>query len=279
MAQRLIPGIGFIDETGSAQRLIPGAGYVNETVSTGVSGTSATTNTADTTAASGTTTVTGTSAKTNANDAATAAGATAVTGTSGTNNASDTPSASGATTVIGTSTTTNASDVSAASGGVGSGATGSSATANANDSASAAGTTTILGAGACVNASDNCASSGTGPVQTAFGGGFYEVPHIPRHRTVQEERERLGIIPKAVKKVLVQVAQASVSKEATDTQATGLLATALAQRDIQPASQYTQFMQQERDRILSQNIEMALRIRQRQYELDEDEREAEMLLM
>ena len=29
--QRLIPGVGFVDETGSAQRLIPGAGFVDET--------------------------------------------------------------------------------------------------------------------------------------------------------------------------------------------------------------------------------------------------------
>lgn len=34
MVQRLIPGVGYIDETGSAQRLIPGIGYVSETTST-----------------------------------------------------------------------------------------------------------------------------------------------------------------------------------------------------------------------------------------------------
>jgi hypothetical protein len=35
MAERLIPGVGYVEETGSAQRLIPGIGYVDETVSAG----------------------------------------------------------------------------------------------------------------------------------------------------------------------------------------------------------------------------------------------------
>ncbi len=33
MVQRLIPGVGYVNETGSAQRLIPGVGYVGESVS------------------------------------------------------------------------------------------------------------------------------------------------------------------------------------------------------------------------------------------------------
>lgn len=35
MTQRLIPGIGYVDETGSAQRLIPGIGYVGESAGGG----------------------------------------------------------------------------------------------------------------------------------------------------------------------------------------------------------------------------------------------------
>lgn len=31
MAQRLIPGVGFADDAGTAQRLVPGVGYVGET--------------------------------------------------------------------------------------------------------------------------------------------------------------------------------------------------------------------------------------------------------
>lgn len=39
MAQRLIPGAGYVDETGSAQRLIPGGGYVEEVTTSGASDT------------------------------------------------------------------------------------------------------------------------------------------------------------------------------------------------------------------------------------------------
>ena len=34
--QYLIPGIGFINETGTRADLLPGAGFVNETVAAGV---------------------------------------------------------------------------------------------------------------------------------------------------------------------------------------------------------------------------------------------------
>lgn len=35
MAQRLIPGIGYVDQSGSGQRLIPGIGYIDNSVSGG----------------------------------------------------------------------------------------------------------------------------------------------------------------------------------------------------------------------------------------------------
>lgn len=83
----------------------------------GVSGTSATTNANDTSSASGTTTIVGTSASTNANDTSSASGvAGSITGTSTTTNANDTSSASGTTTIVGTSATTNANDTATASG-------------------------------------------------------------------------------------------------------------------------------------------------------------------
>lgn len=106
-----------------------------------VTGTSATTNANDTSAASGTTTVVGTSATTNANDTATASGSVggAVTGTSATTNANDTSSASGTTTVTGTVAYSNANDSAAASGWAGS-VSGTAAVTNANDTAQASGT-------------------------------------------------------------------------------------------------------------------------------------------
>lgn len=136
--------------------------WVSESSGGGVTGTSATTNANDTSAASGTTTVVGTSATTNANDTSAASGSvgSAVTGTSATTNANDTSSASGTTTVVGTSATTNANDTSAASGSVGGGVTGASNTTNADDTSAASGTTTIVGNSATANANDTSNAAG-----------------------------------------------------------------------------------------------------------------------
>ena len=117
------------------------------------------------------------------------------------------------------------------------------------------------------------------PAAEQASGGFYEVPQVRRHRSVREERERLGIFPRAVKQIVLAVARASVVADKTDDQAARQLAQRLAQQDIEAQARYVEFMQQERDRLLTRDIERALRIRRRQYELDEDEREAEMLLM
>lgn len=154
-----------------------------------VSGTSATTNANDTSAASGTTTVVGTSATTNAADTSAASGSVggAVTGTSATTNANDAGAASGTTTVTGTVAYSNANDTSTANGWAGS-VSGTAAVTNADDTSSAAG------------------SAGT--VQTFFGGGY----PMPRRRTKKElddERRRLGILPP---EVVEEVAAAPVAR-------------------------------------------------------------------
>ena len=117
------------------------------------------------------------------------------------------------------------------------------------------------------------------PVEVTSGGYFTEVPRVPRRRSVREERERLGIFTREVKQIVVAVARASVVADKTDFQAQLQLEQRLRQQDIEAKARYVEFMQQERDRILARDIERSLRIRRRQYELDEDDREAEMLLM
>ncbi len=104
--------------------------------------------------------VSGTLATTNANDTSAASGTTTVTGASSTTNANDTSSATGTTTVTGTLATTNADDTSAASGTVGGGVSGTLATTNANDTSAATGTTIVTGAVAYSNANDTAAASG-----------------------------------------------------------------------------------------------------------------------
>lgn len=127
----------------------------------GATGTSATTNASDTSAATGTTTVKGSSATTNANDAPAASGTTKILGTSATTSASDTSAASGTTKVVGSSVTTNANDTATASGSIGSAVSGTVSVTNANDTSSASGTTKILGVSATTNANDTSSASGT----------------------------------------------------------------------------------------------------------------------
>ena len=193
---------------------------VSAGVGGGTTGTLATTNANDTSAASGTTTAVGASATTNANDTSSAAGTTTVTGTLARSNASDTSAASGTTTVLGTLATSNADDTSAASGSVGSsGSTGTVNATNANDTSAAAGTTTVTGAVArsnaddsvsasgwaglisgtvnANNANDTAAATGSGGTATAqaSGGGIYPAPRRKTKQEIDADRKRLGILP------------------------------------------------------------------------------------
>lgn len=118
------------------------------------------------------------------------------------------------------------------------------------------------------------------PVVQSNSGGFYEVPQVKRHRTVQEERKLLGIVPKRVQQVIETLAEASIAAEKSDTQAGWLLQTALAKQDIQAKPQYEALMQQERDRILSRDLQLALALRAKWKADQEDEdRAIEFLLM
>ena len=116
-------------------------------------------------------------------------------------------------------------------------------------------------------------------VVESFGGGFYDVSYVKRRRTVQEERELLGIIPRRVKKIVQAVAKATVKAEKTDGQAERLLAQRLAAQEIESQAKYVRLMQLERDRLLSRDIDISLRIKAKRARDEEDEREAEMLLM
>lgn len=121
----------------------------------------------------------------------------------------------------------------------------------------------------------------TPPSVEQYSGGFFEIPQVGRHRSVKEDRERLGIIPREVKQIVKAVARATVVAEKTDTQAESILSRRLQQQDIEAKAKYAEFMRQERDRLRTQAIARALQIqrRQKQLEDEEDDRDAVMLLM
>ena len=154
-----------------------------EDLTSGVSGSSATTNANDTSSASGTTTVTGTLARTNAGDTASAsgsvgspitgtvaatnagdtssaAGTTTVTGASARTAGNDSASAAGTTTVLGTAARTNADDTGSASGSVGGAVSGTAAVTAADDTAAASGTTAVTGAVSATAGNDTATASG-----------------------------------------------------------------------------------------------------------------------
>jgi hypothetical protein len=119
---------------------------------------------------------------------------------------------------------------------------------------------------------------------SAFSGGYFaEVPQVRRKKTVQQEREELGITAR-VEKVIKQVAKKSVAQVKTESQAEGLLRSALARADIQIAQKYKGALQSERNRLLEQNVAVALLIRKkeqeaRRKEMEEDESDIELLLL
>lgn len=130
--------------------------YVPEVAAVGITGTSTTTNAADTQASTGELTNSGTSTTTNAADTQTASGALTNSGTAATTNVPDAQAAAGELTNSGTAVATNAPDTQAAAGILT--VAGTSATTNADDIHAASGTvsaiTAITGTSATTNAPD-----------------------------------------------------------------------------------------------------------------------------
>lgn len=127
---------------------------------TGITGTVAATEEADTLAASGQVLVSGTVAATEANDTLAASGSVIVTGTVAATESADTMAATGAVLVSGTVAATEANDTLAASGIVSSGIEGTVTATEANDTLAATGGVLIAGTLAATEENDTLAASG-----------------------------------------------------------------------------------------------------------------------
>jgi hypothetical protein len=126
-----------------------------------VTGSSATTDGADTSAASGVITTTGSSATTDGADTSSASGSVssgAITGSSATTDGADTSAASGVVTTTGSSATTDGADVSVALGAIST--SGSSATTDGADVSAASGAITTSGSSATTDGADTSSASG-----------------------------------------------------------------------------------------------------------------------
>jgi hypothetical protein len=127
---------------------------------TGITGTVAATEAADTLAASGQVLISGTVAATEANDTLAASGSVIVTGTVAATESADTLAATGAVLVSGTLAATEENDTLAASGLVSSGVAGTVAATEANDTLAATGGVLIAGTLAATEENDTLAASG-----------------------------------------------------------------------------------------------------------------------
>jgi len=172
-----------------------------EDLTSGVSGSSATTNANDTSSASGTTTVTGASARTAGNDSASAAGTTTVLGTAARTNADDTGSASGSVggAVSGTAAVTAADDTAAASGTTA--VTGAVSATAGNDTATASGAAGAVSGSAAATGGDDTASAAGATAGGQQAGGWGQSrnrkprDYTPSAEQIHAERVRLGILP------------------------------------------------------------------------------------
>ena len=224
----------------------------------GATGTLATTNANDTVSASGTVGglgITGSLAKTNANDTSAASGSTTVIGSVSKTNANDSVSASGTTTIVGSLAKTNANDTCVASGAAGE-ITGSVAYANANDTVSARGTAGLAQVG---------------------GGGGYVYGYVQRKKSVKEEREELGIIPKTVKKIITTIA-AKNDSYALEPVAKVELKQNLESKGLAFKPTYEDVLMQEIERNININLRAYLK-KQKDVEERDDEEAAMWLLM
>jgi len=183
-----------------------------------------------------------------------AAAGTGSTGTLATTNANDSVVASGSPIIVGALSKTNA-----------------------NDTISANGTTTVTGEISTTNANDICAAQGSAGNAQGYGGGGYVGYdyYNNRKKSVNEERQRLGIIPKSVKKVIKEVVQESLGYGSEEV-ANYDLKQELERRNITYKAQYAKALEQYRDHMIALEIYRLLKIKQA---ADDDDEEAAMWLL
>lgn len=127
----------------------------------GVTGSAAVTEAADTASASGAVQVSGSAAATEAADTSSASATVDVSGSAAVTEAADTSAATGAVDISGSAAVTEAADTSAASGTVSGGAaTGTADVTEADDSVAASGTVDVSGSAAVTEADDTTSASG-----------------------------------------------------------------------------------------------------------------------
>lgn len=123
-----------------------------------------------------------------------------------------------------------------------------------------------------------------------FSGGYFaDIPQVQRKKTAKQEREELGITFQA-KQLIEKVAEQAAIMEATDTQAIGLLKSALDEASVPAVQQYAEAMNDKPTNMLRRDIirsllakkrveEMRREAYRRQQESEDEEFSVELLLL
>jgi len=225
-------------------------GKTAEVAAAGASGSLAKTNNNDSISASGTTTIVGSLAYTNQNDTVAASGASGLdnVGTSSTINLNDGLNANGTTTIV-----------------------GSVNYLNNNDSVSSLGFSgSITGNIAYVNQNDTAQAIGIGSTVTVGGGYGYGYGYAKRKTTVKEDREKLGIIPKSVKKIIKKVAEENATFK-KEKEALVELKTILSSKKIDVKKSYEDELKNQIERSVDLEIYKLLKIQKERDDQDEEE--------
>lgn len=109
------------------------------------------------------------------------------------------------------------------------------------------------------------------------GGGYVGYDHYKRKKSVDEERKKLGIIPKAVKKAIKAVVKENIAYGSGD-KAEQELKIELQRRDIAYKQNYAVALEAYRDQMVALEIYRLMKIKQAKDDQDDDDA-AIMLLM
>ena len=135
----------------------------------------------------------------------------------------------------------------------------------------------VTGTVAYTNASDTLSASGTaGSAQVGGGGVGYGYGYVKRKKSIKEEREKLGIIPKTVEKIIEKIAEKNDSY-ALEPVAKVELKANLERKGLQFKSTYEDALIKEIERNI--NINLASYLKKQKDIEDRDDEEAAMWLL
>ncbi len=116
------------------------------------------------------------------------------------------------------------------------------------------------------------------PVVVDSSGGYWP-GYVRRKESVREQRERLGIIPKAVRKIIKSVVAESIIENKTEVQAVKLFEQELETRDLAYKAQYAAALESYRNKMIEAEIYKRIRAKKKQDDDEDDEQRLIMLLM